>query len=102
MRASSAIFSPSNEQAAKNQHTVSRYSVVRTRISTNLSRGGQKLFYVDLSKLCNLGTYQEIGKNVIMKLLQKEIFISKNTFFLVFMLNSQQKIEQNKIYGQNC
>lgn len=64
--------------------------------------GGQKLFYVDLSKLCNLGTYQEIGKNVIMKLLQKEIFISKNTFFLVFMLNSQQKIEQNKIYGQNC
>lgn len=41
-----------------------------------------KIISVDLSKLCNLGTYQEIGKGYDETATERDIFFDKqNTFF---------------------
>lgn len=52
---------------------------------------GDIILYVDLSKLSNLGTYQEIGKSYD----ATERNFKQNIFSV--MLNSKQKIEQNPL-----
>lgn len=52
---------------------------------------GDIILYVDLSKLSNLGTYQEIGKSYD----ATERNFTQNIFSV--MLNSKQKIEQNPL-----
>lgn len=56
----------------------------------HVSKG--QIIDVDLSKLSNLGTYQEIGKGYGETATERN-FTSKMLFSL--MLNSQRKIEQN-------
>lgn len=70
----------------QNQCTVLIYFVVcGTIMSTMLA--GDIIIYVDLSKLSNLGTYQEIGKSYD----ATERNFKSKIFFFSFMLNSKKK-----------
>lgn len=61
-----------------------------------LARG--KIISVDLSKLCNLGTYQEIGKGYDETATERNIFlISKILFFQCLTVNKRL----SKIYRQD-
>lgn len=75
----------------QHHRTVLIYFIVcGTRMSTMLA--GDIILYVDLSKLSNLGTYQEIGKSYDAT---KRNFISK-IFFLVLRLTVNKRL--SKIY----